>query len=158
MKYPSERKRQHHFSVSHLYCKTVQPRVMPFSRNKKHLIDTVIFFCPLREEKFITDEWEEALYQLSGLFPSQLFVQPGDVGVPLGLVACPCHRCSQFILPPEVLDLELCTAVPRAVGQGGLRAGQGTRLLIDQPHVPMKTLEKGEWQGLNYWTGKLAHI
>lgn len=82
---------------------------------------------------------EESLWQFSGLLPSQLLVQPGDVGVPLSLVAGPCHGCSQLILPPEILDLELCTAVRRAVGEGGLGAGQGTRLLVDQPHIPMET-------------------
>lgn len=73
------------------------------------------------------------------LFSSQLLVQFGDVVIPLCLVAGSSHRGSQVVLLPEGLDLELSTAVSRAVGEDRLGAGQGTGLLIDQPHVPVET-------------------
>lgn len=92
---------------------------------------------------------EESQY-FSGLFPSQLLVQLGDIGVPLGLVAGSGNWRSQLVLLPEVLDLKLCTVVPRAVGEGGLGAGQGARLLIDQPHVPMQTWSGREGGSNNY--------
>lgn len=160
MTYLSERKQQHHFSVSHLYCKTVQSCMIWLNRNKDVWFFVVLFWWWyfFWQKKICDCKLEESLCQFSGLFPSQLLIQPGDVGVPLGLVAGPGHGCSKVILHPEVPDLKFCTAVPRAVGEGGLGAGQGTRLLIDQPHVPMETLERGEWQVLNYSTGKYAHI
>lgn len=73
------------------------------------------------------------------LFSSQLLVQFGDIVIPLCLVAGSCHRGSQVVLLPEGLDLELSTAVSRAVGEDRFGAGQGAWLLIDQPHVPVET-------------------
>lgn len=73
------------------------------------------------------------------LFSGQLLVQFGDIVVPLCLVTGSCHRGSQVVFLPEALDLELATAVSRAVSEDGLRARQFARLLIDQPHVPVKT-------------------
>lgn len=72
------------------------------------------------------------------LFSSELLVQFGHIIVPLRLVTGSRHRHSQVVLLPEVLDLELATAVTGAVGEHGLRARQGPRLFIDQPHVPVK--------------------
>lgn len=81
------------------------------------------------------------------LFPSQLLIQFGDIVVPLCLITGSRHWCAQVVFLPEALDLELTTAVSRAVSEGGLRAGQVTWLLIHQPHVPVKT-----WVGTEKFT------
>lgn len=83
--------------------------------------------------------WCRSFESFFHLFSSQLLVQSGDVVIPLCLVAGSSHRGSQVVFLPEGLDLELSTAVSRAVGEDRLGAGQGIGLLIDQPHVPVKT-------------------
>lgn len=73
------------------------------------------------------------------LLSGQLFVQFGDVVVPLGLVAGSRHRSVQVVFLPEGLDLELSSAVSGAVGEDLLGAGQAAGLLVHQPHVPVQT-------------------
>lgn len=82
----------------------------------------------------VTTIWVPPLY----LFSSQLLVQFGHVVVPLGLVTGSRLRCSQVVLLPEGLDVELAAAVAGAVGKHGLGARQGPWLLVDQPHVPVE--------------------
>lgn len=73
------------------------------------------------------------------LFSRQLFIQFGDIVVPLCLVTGSRYGGSQVVFLPECLDLELATAVCRTVSEDRLRARQVAWLLIDQPHIPVKT-------------------
>lgn len=77
----------------------------------------------------------ESLHSLS----SKLLVQFGDVVVPRRLVTASRHRGSQVVFLPEGLDLELATAISRAIGEHFLGARQLAWLLVDQPYVPVKT-------------------
>lgn len=72
----------------------------------------------------------------------QLLVEFRHVIVPLGLIARASDRRGQLVLPAERGDLELPTAVSRAVSQKSFVTGELPWLLVHQPHVTMQT-----WRG-----------
>lgn len=73
------------------------------------------------------------------LFSSQLLIEFRDIIIPFCLIAGSSHRNSQSVFLAEGLDLELPTVVSTAVGEDGLRTGEVSWLLIDQPHIPVET-------------------